>query len=331
MNDTIQEDIMKIGLYTDGLPDLSFTEALDWIAAQGVKAVEIATGGFSNAPHCEPDQLLNDENARTAFNAAIESRGLTLSALNCNANPLDPHPERGKAHQEIIFKSIELASKLGLDTVVTMSGCPGDPSGSPYPNWVNHPWQPEFAELYNWQWNEVITPFWQKVGGFAADHGVKIAIEMHPGQAAYNTRTLLRLREIAGPSLGANLDPSHLFYQGMDPLLVIRTLGQNFIFHVHAKDTRLDPYEMALNGGIDMRLMHLVTERAWGYRTLGFGHDELWWRGFVSALRAVGYDGVLSIEHEDTLMSAREGIVKSVEFLQPIVLTTMPEETPPWL
>ncbi|MBM3775868.1 MAG: sugar phosphate isomerase/epimerase [Acidobacteria bacterium] len=322
---------MKIGLYTDALPDLPFAEALDWAAAHGLEAVEIGTGGFSKAPHCNLLHLLENESAREEFRAAIDRRGLALSALDCNGNPLDPHPERGKQHQETLFRSIELARKLDVETVITMSGCPGDPSGSPYPNWVTHPWQPEFAELHNWQWNEVLTPFWKKVGRLAADSGVKIAIEMHPGQPVHNTRTLLRLREIAGPSVGANLDPSHLFYQGMDPILVIRTLGENFIFHVHAKDTRIDPYEMALTGGIDMRSMHLAAERSWTYRTLGFGHGEAWWRDFVSALRAVGYNGVLSIEHEDPLMSAREGIIKSVEFLKPILLRTMPEARPPWL
>ena len=322
---------MKIGLYTNGLPDLSFTAALDWAAGQGIAAVEIATGGFSNVPHCDPDRLMSDERARQIFMEAIESRGLTLSALNCNGNPLDPHPERGKVHAAGLSQTIELAAKLGLDTVVTMSGCPGDPGGGPYPNWVNHPWQKEFLELHDWQWEEVVTPFWQNIGSLATENGVKIAIEMHPGQIVYNTRSLMRLREIAGPNLGANLDPSHLFYQGMDPLLVIRNLGADFVFHVHAKDTRIDPYEMALNGGMDMRSFERLNERAWGYRTLGFGHDERWWRDFVSALRTVGYDGALSIEHEDLLMSAREGIVKSVEFLRPIILTTMPDETPYWL
>jgi sugar phosphate isomerase/epimerase len=303
---------------------------LDWAVAQGIEAVEIGTGGFSKAPHCNLRQLLDDGATREKLREDIEKRGIALSALDCNGNPLDPHPERGKQHREALFNTIQLAPMLGVDTVITMSGCPGDPSGGPYPNWVAHPWQAEFAELHNWQWNEVLTPFWKKVGQLAADSGVKIAIEMHPGQAVYNTRTLLRLREIAGPSVGANFDPSHLFYQGMDPILVIRTLGEKFIFHVHAKDTRVDPYETALTGGIDMRLMHLVTERAWAYRTLGFGHGEAWWREFVSALRAVGYDGVLSIEHEDSLMSAREGIVKSIEFLKPILLRTMPEDRPPW-
>lgn len=322
---------MKTGLYTDSLADLTFAAALDWIAAQGIEAVEIGTGNFSRAPHCDLARLLSDAEARTEFTDAIKSRGLTLSALDCNGNLLDPHPERGEKARDTYYKTVQAASLLGVDTVITMSGCPGDPSGTPYPNWVTHNWQPEFVQLHNWQWNEVARPFWEKAGRYAADHGVKIAIEMHPGQMVYNTDGLLRLREIAGPSLGANFDPSHLFYQGMDPLLVIRALGPGFVFHVHAKDTRIDPHETALNGVIDMREMPRVAERAWAYRTLGFGHSELWWREFVSALRAVGYDGVLSIEHEDSLMSAREGIVKSVEFLKPIVLRTMPEERPPWM
>ena len=322
---------MKIGLFTDSLPDLAFTAALDWIAAQGIEAVEIGTGNFSRAAHCDLARLVHDADARAEFSAAIKSRGLTLSALNCNGNLLDPHPERGERSRDTFYRTVQAASLLGLDTVVTMSGCPGDPSGTPYPNWVTHPHQPEFGELHRWQWNEVARPFWDKAGRYAADHGVKIAIEMHPGQMVYSTDGLLRLREIAGPSLGANLDPSHLFHQGMDPMRVVRTFGPDFVFHVHAKDTRIDLYEAARTGVIDMRDMQRVGERAWAYRTLGFGHGELWWREFISALRTVGYDGVLSIEHEDTLMSAREGIVKSVEFLKPIVLQTMPEEQPPWM
>ncbi|MGH2524411.1 MAG: sugar phosphate isomerase/epimerase family protein, partial [Anaerolineales bacterium] len=154
---------------------------------------------------------------------------------------------------------------------------------------------------------------------------VKVAIEMHPGQSVYNTRTLLRLREIAGPGLGANLDPSHLFWQGMDPLVVVNALGKNGVFHVHAKDTRIDPQEMALNGGLETRPTSTASQRAWAFRTVGYGHGEAWWRDFVSTLRLMGYDGVLSIEHEDRLMGSREGIVKSIGFLKPIVLKTTAE------
>lgn len=317
---------MKIGLFTDSLQDLSLDDALDWVVSQGVQAVEIGTGGFSSSPHCDIERLLSSADARTTFKAAVENRGLVLSALNCNSNLLDPDPVRGKQAQETLYKTIELARLLGLDTIVTMSGCPGDLAGGTYPNWVTCSWQREFVELLERQWDDVVAPFWKQAGAFAADHGVKVAIEMHPGQVVYNTRTLLRLREIAGASLGANLDPSHLFYQGMDPLVVIKALGVGGVFHVHAKDTRIDPQEMALNGGLDPRSMALTGERAWVYRTVGYGHGESWWRDFVSSLRLMGYDGVLSIEHEDRLMGSREGIVKSVEFLKPLVLYSTAED-----
>jgi sugar phosphate isomerase/epimerase len=315
---------LKIGLFTDVLQDLSFDDALDWVVEQGIEAVEVGAGNFSNAPHCDVNQLIDSADARTKFNDAIKRRGLTLSALNCNGNLLDPHPERGRRAQDVFYKTVQAANLLGLDTIVTMSGCPGDPTGGTNPNWVTCTWQREFVEVNDRQWSEVIEPFWRQAGKFAADHGVKIAIEMHPGQSVYNTRSLLRLREIVGPHLGANLDPSHLFWQGMDPLVVARALGMHGVHHVHAKDTRIDPQEMALNGGLDTRPTS-VQQRAWAFRTVGYGHAAGWWRDFVSTLRTMGYDGVLSIEHEDRLMGSREGILKSVEFLKPIVLKTQAE------
>jgi sugar phosphate isomerase/epimerase len=315
---------MNIGLYSDSLQDLSFEEALDWVAQHGLDAIEIGTGNFSSAPHCRVDSLLADDSAARAFMAAVRDRGLVLSALNCNGNLLDPHPVRRERAQDTFYKTVAAASKLGIDTVVAMSGCPGDPNGGDYPNWVTCTWQAEFVELSERQWNEVIAPFWRAAGLYAHERGVKIAIEMHPGQSVYNTRSLLMLREIGGPAIGANLDPSHLFWQGMDPLVVVRALGHGGVFHVHAKDTRLDPQEMALNGGLDTRPTS-VLERAWAFRTVGYGHDEAWWRDFISVLRLMGYDGTLSIEHEDRLMGSREGILKSVAFLQPLVLKTAAE------
>jgi sugar phosphate isomerase/epimerase len=313
---------MKLGLVTDVLRDLAFELALDWIAAQGIEAVEIATGNFSPAPHCDLEALSASADARQRFLDAIASRGLELSALNCNGNLLDPHPERRAKSQATYYKTVRLARALGLDTVNTMSGCPGDPAGGEYPNWVTCTWQQEFVELGERQWQEQIEPFWREAGRFAADNGIRLAIEMHPGQSVYNTRTFLHLRDLVGPHLGANLDPSHLFWQGMDPLVVIRALGSGGVYHVHAKDTKIDPQEMALNGGLETRP---AGRRAWAFRTVGYGHGEVWWRDFVSALRSVGYDGVLSIEHEDKLIGSREGVVKSVEFLRPLILQTPAE------
>jgi sugar phosphate isomerase/epimerase len=321
---------VKLGLFTDSLGDLRLDEALDWAVQQGLEAVEIGTGNFSPAPHCDLMSLLQNETVRQEFLSALESRGLTLSALNCSGNLLDPHPQRRRAAQETFESTLELASLLGIDTVVTMSGCPGDMGEGSYPNWVTCTWQPEYVTLVERQWEQELVPFWHSAGEKARSSGVRIAIEMHPGQCVYNTRTLLRLRQIAGSDvLGANLDPSHLFFQNMDPITVVGALADGGIFHVHAKDTRINRGEMALNGSLDTRPMKKPGERSWEYVTLGFGHGESFWRGFVAALRIAGYDGVLSIEHEDQMMSGREGIRKSVEFLSPMLIRTWPDGEDP--
>jgi sugar phosphate isomerase/epimerase len=316
---------VKIGLFTDGLQDLSLEAALGWVADHGIEAVELGSGNFSPALHCDLQRLLAEPEARRQLLETIRAHGLVLSALNCNGNVLDPHPGRKKRSQETFSKTIELAALLGLDTIVAMSGCPGEP-GAVYPNWVTCSWQAEFVDLLERQWAAEVEPFWQKAGQFAAERGVRIAIEMHPGQAVYNTRTLLRLRQIAGPAVGVNLDPSHLFWQGMEPRVVIRALGRNVIFHVHAKDTKIEPQEMALNGSLETRPNSAIGLRSWDFRTVGYGHGEEWWRDFVSVLRSVGYDGVLSIEHEDRFMGSREGIIKTVEFLKRVTLTTVAED-----
>lgn len=316
---------MKIGLFTDSLGDLSYEQALDWAAAQGIQAVEIGTGNFSPAPHCDVKQLLVDQAARDRFLQALADRGLELSALNCNGNLLDPHPERRKQAQQVFQDTLQAANRLGVRTVVTMSGCPGDLEGGSYPNWVTCTWQREYLELLDRQWEQDITPFWEAAAAHARELGVRIAIEMHPGQAVYNTRTLQRLRRTCGEEVvGANLDPSHFFFQGMDPLVVVRALGAGAVFHVHAKDTRINVQEMAVNGSLDTRPMTEPGVRSWEYVTLGFGHDAFFWRSFLSTLRMMGFDGVLSIEHEDRLMSSREGIEKSVAFLNELILRTAP-------
>jgi sugar phosphate isomerase/epimerase len=302
---------MKIGLFTDGLRDLAFDAMLDWCAAQGIETVEIGTGNFSDAPHCNLARLLESDAARADFLGAIARRGLRLSALNCSGNLLDPDPERRSKSQRVFRDSVRLAQKLGLDTVVTMSGCPGEP-GEPgrYPNWVTCTWQPEFQPLIEWQWKEAVEPFWRETAPFVADYGVRLALEMHPGQAVYNTRTLVRLREVSGGYVGANLDPSHLFWQGMDPLHVIGALGEA-IFHVHAKDCWFDRDEMALNGGLETRM----TTRAWEHCIPGKGHDENFWRDFVAALKRVGYDRSLSIEYAGPGANARAGIEQTAALL----------------
>ena len=216
--------------------------------------------------------------------------------------------------------TVLLAEKLGIDQINTFSGCPGDCEDSKYPNWVTCPWPNDFSEVLEWQWNEVLIPYWKEFVAFAKSHGVtKIGLELHPGFCVYNTESLLRLRNAVGPEIGANFDPSHLIWQGMDPVVVIKELG-DAIFHVHAKDTKLDKYNIARTGVLDTKPYADEIHRSWLFRSVGYGNDLGYWKDIVSALRMAGYDHVLSIEHEDSLMSQDEGLRKAVETLNQAII-----------
>jgi sugar phosphate isomerase/epimerase len=207
--------------------------------------------------------------------------------------------------------------------VIDFSGCPGDCEKSKWPNWVTCPWPPDYLEILKWQWEAKVTPYWTKQAKFAADHGVKVAIEMHPGFVAYSPETMLKLRAIAGPSIGCNYDPSHMFWQGIDPIAAIRVLG-DAIFHVHAKDTQIYERNLPLTGVLDTKPYTDERNRAWIFRTCGYGHGGEWWKEFASTLRMFGYDYVLSIEHEDSLLSPEEGLRKAADFLNGLVMKEQP-------
>jgi len=304
---------MKIGMNTDSLGSLSFAEVLGAAAELGLDCVEFATGNWSTAPHLDLDALLADAATHDALTGAVGDHGLEISALTCNGNQLHPGGS-GREHDRVVRGTIELAGLIGVRTVILMSGCPGAP-GDAHPNWITVAWPPETTEILVWQWDEVMIPYWRDLVRFAAGHGIaELAIEMHGGQAVYNVETLMRLREAAGEAVGANFDPSHLMWMGADPLAAIRALGRA-IFHVHAKDTRIEA-NAAVNSRIETRPAPRAAERSWNYVTLGYGHDEAFWRAFALELRRAGYDGVLSIEHEDFAMSPMEGMRKSVELLR---------------
>ena len=319
---------MKIGLFTDGLMHLSFEDALRTAAELGVQAVEIGTGNFSPAPHCDLSRLLASEASRRSFLDTITSHGLHLSALNCSGNPLHPNMRVAQQAAEVTRKTLQLAGLLGVERVVCMSGCPGTPGGGQHPNWVVAAWPEDFVELLEWQWLERVIPFWSEMTEVAGNHGVrKLCFELHPGMCVYNPSSFRRLRESVGPAVAANLDPSHFFFQGMDPLAVIRVLGGD-IGHVHAKDARIDLHNLSVQGSLDLQPGKPVRDLVWAYRTLGYGHGEDFWANFVSALRAIGYDGVLSIEHEDPLMDAEEAIARAVDLLNKTVFYKPPSTVP---
>ena len=260
---------MNLCLNTDSVPDLTLEETLDFAASAGIDAVEIATGGQSSAPHMRLTELLSSATARSAFVDAISSRGLRLAALNCSAWPM--HPIRGEEDARLIRDSIALAGELGVEKIVTMSGCPGDSAQAITVNWVWSPWPSEMPELRESQWEQAIE-VWRGFADLALAHGVnRIAFELHPLHLVYNVPTLFRLRDAVGPAIGANLDPSHMFWQQMDPLRVIRALG-SAVYHVHLKDTELLDEQLALNGVLDPRSWDDPTNRSWVFRAVGEGN-----------------------------------------------------------
>lgn len=287
---------MQIGLISDCLQSSDLAAVLHHYQHVGITHIEIGTGNFSSAPHCELTRLLHDAPARAAWLAMFAQHGIHISALNCSGNVLDGDLTRRTQAQQVFRDTVQLAGLIGVHTVVCMSGCPGEPSGDgQYPNWVTCDWQPEFLALLQRQWSEIVIPFWQQHASFLTQHHVRVAIEMHPGQVVYNPATFAQLHAITGDMVGINLDPSHLFWQGIEPIRVIERYGRH-IYHVHAKDCWIDETEMALNGGLDMRHGNGVT-RTWQHCLWGDGHGEDYWRSFVRALADQHYNGVLSIEY----------------------------------
>ena len=311
---------MKLGVYTALVADRSLEEALRYLSMKGIHTVELGSGGYSGTAHANPDELLGSEKKLAVMRDLLNKYETEISALNCSGNPVHPQPHIAqKAHADF-EKTVLLAGKLGVDRVITFSGCPGDSPTSQLQNWVTCFWPPEvWGTILDYQWNEVLIPYWEKAARFAADHGVKVCIELISGFCVYNPETLLRLRAAAGDNLGANLDLSHLFWQGADSVEVIRALGPA-IFHFHAKDTRVEPSNTARNGVLDPKHFSEALNRSWNHCTVGYGHDTLVWKNIIRALRSVGYDGVISIEHEDPLMSVDEGLTKAISFLRGIII-----------
>jgi sugar phosphate isomerase/epimerase len=313
---------MRVGVFTPLLSKLSLEDVLKKLKSLHINTVELSTGNYPGDAHCQLSML--DSEAKLAeFKMRLADQGFTISALSCHGNALHPDPSHAAHDAEVSRNTVLLAEKLGVPVVVDFAGCPGDSPASRRPNWVTCPWPPDFLEILKWQWEVVVVPYWTRHARFAADHGVKLALEMHPGFVVYNPETLLKLRSLAGPNIGCNYDPSHLFWQGIDPIAAIRVLG-DAIFHVHAKDTQIYDRNLPVTGVLDTKPYTDERNRSWIFRTCGYGHSEEWWREFVSTLRMFGYDYVLSIEHEDSLMSAEEGLSKAAAFLNQLVIRERP-------
>ena len=322
---------MKLGVITNVFANMSLEEAIVKFKALGIESLEIGCGGYPGKAHCDPAVLLNDDKALADWLAVIKKYDMDISALAVHGNAVHPDKAGAKSYHDDFVNAVLLAEKIGVDTVVTFSGCPGGSPDDKTPNWVTCPWPNDFGEILDYQWNEVLIPYWKETAAFAKAHGVtKIAFEMHPGFCVYNPETLLRLRASVGDVIGANLDPSHLIWQGIEPVAAIRALT-GAIYHFHAKDTKVDKYNTASFGVLDTKPYGDEVHRSWVFRSVGYGNGQDYWRDIISALRLAGYDKVMSIEHEDSLMMPEEGLTLAAKFLCESVIRTDKPSTLGWV
>ncbi|MBY6163612.1 sugar phosphate isomerase/epimerase [Mameliella alba] len=307
---------MKLGFVSDSLGAMSLDDMLANAQRMGVSGIEVNTCGWSTAPHFPLSEMLGNGAAQKAFQQKFADHGLEIISLNANGNPLHPtDPSQGQGLRD----TIRVAGEMGIKTVCTMSGLPAGSAKDTMPNWVVSSWPPETQEILRYQWEEKLIPFWTEIVALAQESGVeKIALELHGNQVVYNVPSLFKLRQAVGPTIGANLDPSHLMWMGADPLIAAEALGEA-VYHVHAKDTFLNAPVQATTSLLENGSLMDIPARSWSYITLGFGHGEEWWRQFCYRLKMAGYDGWLSIEHEDVLLNSLEGLEKSVTLLQNVM------------
>ena len=299
---------------------MPFEKALEYLYKLGVQCIEIGAGGYPGDAHLKPEELIGNPEKVKEYKDLLKKYDIEISAISCHGNPLHPNKETAqKFHNE--FKNAILAAELlGVDTIVGFSGCPGDCEESKNPNWVTCAWPNDFGEILKWQWEEKVIPYWKEMAEFSKAHGInKIAFEMHPGFVVYNPETLLKLRAAVGDIIGANFDPSHLFWQGIDPICAIKAL-KGAIYHFHAKDTKIDEESTKVNGVLDTKPLSDLQNRSWIFRTVGYGHSSSVWNDIISTLKLSGYDGAISIEHEDGLMSPTEGLEKAITFLKDVLI-----------
>ena len=322
-----REDIyMKLSVVSSALGQMSLDESLEYLSSIGVTQLELGVGGYPGRAHADAVLLAADGEKREELLATFARHGMEISALAVHGNPIHPNKEIAASFERDFRAACTLAGQLGVETVITFSGCAGSDPDAKQPSWVTCPWPGEYLEVLDYQWNEVLIPYWREATRFASEAGVKkIALELHPGFMVYNPETLLRLRSAVGDMIGANLDPSHLIWQGMDIVDVINELG-DAIYYFHAKDTLLNQHNVRKNGVLDTKHYGELSGRSWVFRTLGWGNDALYWKKIISQLLVVGYDGTVSIEHEDSLMSPKEGLLKAVEFMKGIIITEKPSE-----
>ena len=318
---------MKLGVFNPLFQNMELEEMLDYIKASGLDAVEIGTGGYPGDKHCNVDELLESKDAREVYLEKFTSRGLIISAFSCHGNPISPDEAFRRESDEILRKSIRLANLMDVPVVNTFSGTPAGNETDTAVNWPVTPWPEEYSEIKEWQWKNRLIPYWQDIAELAKENDVKIGLELHGGFLVHSPHTMLELRKATNAYIGANLDPSHMWWQGIDPVAAIKILGrEDALHHFHAKDTYIDQDNLNMHGYLVMNHYGSIRERSWTFRSVGLGHSMDEWANMMSALRTYDYDYVVSIEHEDGLMSIEEGFQTAVRNLQGVIIKEQPTD-----
>lgn len=317
---------MKLAIFNPVMGQMDLEESLKYLSALGVEAMEMGVGGYPGKNQLDPKVYLDKPEAIVKLKALFQKYNMEIAALSCHGNPISPDKQLADSSHNDFIDACKLAKQLDVKTVITFSGCPGGSEIDKMPNWVTCSWPEEYLKVLDYQWNEVLVPYWKNMVSLLNECDVNVAFEMHPGFCVYNPATMLKLRKLVGSErLGVNFDPSHLFWQQIDPLAAIKEL-KDCIYHFHAKDTYLDQQNIKVNGVLDTGSYGNLLERSWYFKTVGYGHDQILWKQIINRLKEVGYNGVISIEHEDAVMSTNEGLEKAIMFLDDILIREQASE-----
>jgi sugar phosphate isomerase/epimerase len=310
---------IPIGVFDPVYEKLSLDEMLEKVSALGLEAMEIGTGGYPGNNHCPLPELLADSGKAKAWKKKFEDRNIRVATLSCHGNPIHPDPKHAAKDAELFRQTVLLAEKVDVPVIVGFSGCPGGSPTDTQPNWITYRWPPEYKEMLEWQWKEKVIPYWKEAAKFAREHGIKkLGFEMHPNFVVYNPKTLFKLRDAVGEEIGANCDLSHLFWQGCDPVEVIHLLAKNgALFHAHMKDTVLYPENVGRFGVLNFAFTtDELGDASETFRAVGYGHSASLWKAVLQAYMDVDYQGILSIENEDPILSGEVGVERAAYVLK---------------
>jgi sugar phosphate isomerase/epimerase len=270
---------MKVGMLTAPFGNDDMDTVLDFAAEAGFDSLEIRVPSV----HCDLDNV-----DYVAMQDAVSEAGLEISSLAAYVDITNGDPAVRQANRDILSKALDAVEKLDCDCLCCMAGIPA-------------PGKSREQSI-----KEDAAPFYREFAKKAADKGVKLAME---NWFATNIRALnnweMIFNEVPAENFGLNFDPSHLAWQGIDVLAAVDKFASR-IFHTHAKDVEVDQNKLAWLGN---------QEGGW-WRYVIPGLGDIDWGTYVGRLRRNGFNGVLSIEHEDGAVGREEGFEIGLGYLR---------------